>query len=40
MYSHLSINPENLVKVDLVGCEISLLQAIVKKEKKEEKERK
>jgi len=26
----MSTNPENLVKIDLVGSEISLLQAIVK----------
>jgi len=30
-------HPENLVKIDLVVSHISLLQAIVKKEKKERK---
>jgi len=30
----MSTNPENLVKIGLVVSEISLLQAIVKKEKK------
>jgi len=32
IYSNMSINPENLVKIGLVGSAISLLQAIVKKE--------
>jgi len=40
-YSYLSTNPENLVTIGVAGSEISLLQAIVKKErKKDEKERK
>jgi len=33
IYSRMSTNPENLVKIGLVGSEISLLQAIVKKQK-------
>jgi len=37
--SHMSTNPENLAKISLVRSYISLLQAVVKKEKKE-KERK
>ena len=32
MYSQMSTNPENLVKILVVDSEISLLQAIVKKE--------
>ena len=32
IYSHMSTNPENLVKIVLVGSESLLLQAIVKKE--------
>jgi len=35
IYSRMSTNPENLVKIDLVGSEISLLQALVKKKQKE-----
>jgi len=34
IYTSMSTNPENLVKIGLVVSEISLLQAIVKKEKK------
>jgi len=30
-------NPENLVKIGLVGSEISLLQAIIKKDEAEKK---
>jgi len=33
----MSTNPENLVKIGLVDSEISLLQALVKKEKKTKK---
>jgi len=33
----MSTNPENLVKIALVGSEISLLQAIVKKEDEDKK---
>jgi len=36
IYSHRSTNPENLVKIALVVCEISLLQSIVKKEDEKE----
>jgi len=37
IYSHISTNPENLVKISLVSSDISLLyQPIVKKEKEEE----
>jgi len=32
IYSNMSINPENLVKIGLVVSEISLIQVIVKKE--------
>jgi len=39
IYSHMTTNPENLVKVGLVDSEISLLQAIVKKDDGDEKER-
>jgi len=34
IYTNMSTNPENLVKIALAGSEISLLQAIVKKERK------
>jgi len=34
----MSTNPENLVKIGLVVSEMSLLQAIVKKERKKRKE--
>jgi len=37
MYSHTYTKPENLVKIGLVGSEISLLQAIVKKEERKMK---
>jgi len=38
IYSHMSTNPENLVKIGLLVSEISLLQAIlIKEEKKESK---
>jgi len=42
IYSHMSTKSENLVKIAMVGSEISLLQAIVKKtdEKEDERERK
>jgi len=33
--SYMSINPENLVKIGLVGSEISLLQVMVKKDEQE-----
>jgi len=35
----MSTNPENLVKIGLVVSEISLLQTIVKKERKKEEEK-
>jgi len=35
IYSRLSTSLEDLVKIDLVGSEISLLEAIVKKRRKE-----
>jgi len=37
IYSHMPTNPENLVKIGLVGSEISLLQAIIKKDEAEKK---
>ena len=37
IYSHMSTNPENLVKIGLVGSEITVLQAIVKIEDKKER---
>ena len=36
----IGLNAENLVKIDLLGSEISLLQTIVKKNDEEENERK
>jgi len=40
IYSQMSTNPENLVKIGQTDSEISLLQAIVKKYEDDEKERK
>jgi len=34
IHSRISANPENLVEIGLVGSEMSLLQAIIKKEEK------
>jgi len=36
IYTNMSTIPENLVKIGLVVSEISLIQAIVKKKRKEE----
>ena len=38
MYTNMPTTPENFVKIGLVVSEISLLQAIVKKERKNGKE--
>jgi len=38
IYIDMSTNPENLMKIDTVVSEISLLQAVVKKEERTKKE--
>ena len=40
IYSHMSTNPENLVKIGEVCSEISLLRAIVRKKDDEDDEKK
>jgi len=39
IYSHMPTNPENLVKIALIGSEISLLHAIIKKDEAETKKK-